>query len=235
VNAATKSRYVVFAILLAIFTIWRLVFWPQRSSIYAPDDWERLASEGVKAMNDHDLDRAEVLFDQAQNFLKNSPPDDIRRATVLHDLGEVEGLRRHFDKAQEFLLASIKVFDANPNREDPEKAIALRDVAIADIALKEPDQSLNHFEQAIALEQKLEGPNGSDLARFLREYAGILLLEGRIADSTRAIRRATDIENDKGEKWLPTTSPSTEPAVESTRPIETVLESRSSHILFIQL
>jgi tetratricopeptide (TPR) repeat protein len=200
------------AIFMAIFAVGYFGLPRPRWSIYAPDDWERLSAQGVQALQNNDLDRAEDFFDQAQETLKYSSPDNIRRATVLLDLGEVEGHRRHFAKAEELLQASVKIFDANPDRFSPQKVTALEELAIAEVAENKFGQSLNHFEQAIALEQKTNGPNSAYLARILREYAGILLTQGRMQDSLRAVQRATDIDNEKGQNWLSTSNPSTAPA-----------------------
>ena len=182
-SSARRKNLLILVIIMAIIAIGYFAIPQPRWSVYAPEDWDRLSSQGVKAMNDRDLDRAEDLFNQAWNSLRNSPANDIHRATILHDLGEVAGFRRDFAKSVQLLQASIKIFDANPGRSEDEKAIALQDLAIAEAGDKKFTDSLNHFEQAIALAENVEGPNGAHLGRYLREYAGILLVLGRLQDS----------------------------------------------------
>ncbi|HWB55041.1 MAG TPA: tetratricopeptide repeat protein [Tepidisphaeraceae bacterium] len=112
---------------------------------------------------------------------------------ILHDLAWVAKTRRQFRSAEALYLQSLSVLNSNRPTSDRERGVVLNDLATVEMATGKTGLAIAHFEQAIAVNERVRGPFNAELITNYRNYAGALMLAGRVGDAVRAAEHANGI------------------------------------------
>lgn len=154
---------------------WLVLLIVANAAVVSADEatWEGLLRAAGQAKSANDLEKAESLLQKAaEEAVSSFDASDRRVATTWNDLAVASFRRRNFESAVASLEKAIAGFQRS-NPQDPTHAIALRNLAEAQNALKRPAEALAAARAALAQDEARLGQNHAELCVSLRLIANL--------------------------------------------------------------
>ncbi len=141
------------------------------------------------------VELAEKTFQNVLTMYQSTEPDNPTIGTIIGNLGCVYTRQRKFDKAEEFLLRSLKIDEINLPATHPNRAVALNNLGTLYRKWCKFELSENYYQRALNIFEQIFGPDHQEVATILDKLAETYQLWGKTEEAYTARARAKAIRS----------------------------------------
>jgi tetratricopeptide (TPR) repeat protein len=150
-----------------------------------------LNSQGQLLTDKQDFETAERLYRRSAAILENSGQDQAGElAVALANMGRVLGLLGRNEEARQTELRALTLLYSQPCRDDLLYATILRNLGTLAAAEDHMADSLTYFDQSLAAQERILGPDHPLIADVLFDYAAAEQRAGAKSKAQRLRKRA---------------------------------------------
>ncbi len=170
-----------------------------------PEDstWGTLDQVGVRAYEQGDFTEAQQLLEGAVKEAEKFPPEDLRLASSLNNLGRCLLEQGLLDNAEPVFKRALTIREKKAGADSVEVAEILNSLGTLYELKKKPEDAEQSFQKALTIRQRKLGPEHVEVAITLNDLGNLYAGEGKTDQAETLLKNALAIRYKKMGKDSP--------------------------------